>query len=177
MLKVNPVQIQPAQSFKANSSESKSEGIPGVIANVRKGVNSVDEISKGVIGGAAKGVIVGAGAFTAFWGLRAFKNNQLGEMFKTISSTFAKGFSKIPEAISSLGTVSFAKTLKGIFVDAPKKALAAFKNTEVISKPAKFAVLALSASVFLSNILKSVLNANSMNAGVDHRWKVGHNNK
>jgi hypothetical protein len=54
-------------------------------------------------------------------------------MFKTISSAFAKGVSKIPEAISSLGTVSFAKILKGIFV-IREESFAAFKNTEVISK-------------------------------------------
>ena len=156
-----------------------------VVTGAKKGLNNVGEVAKGAAAGVAQGAVVGTASFLTLWALNVLKNvknpeaptSMMKDFVQPVTKSVGKFFAAVPKSTKKLFTQSFGKTLKNVFVDTPVKIAKALKNTERISKPAKVVVGLISAAVVAGNIIKGKLKANEMNAGVDHRWQVGHDRK
>ena len=180
---INPADTSRQQQQKALASKSLTP--VSVVTGAKKGLNNVGEVAKGTAVGLAQGAVAGTASFLPLWALDVLKNvknseaptSMMKDFIQPVAQSDGKFFGAVPKGTKKLFTQSFGKTLKNVFVDTPVKIAKTLKNTERISKPAKVVVGLISAAVVAGNIIKGKLSANEMNAGIDHRWQVGHDRK
>ena len=180
---INPADTSRQQQQKTVAAKSLTP--VDVVTGAKKGLNNVGEVAKGTAVGLAHGAVAGTASFLTLWALDVLTNvknpdapkSMMKDFVQPIAQSVGKFFGAVLKGTINLFTPSIGKTLKNVFVDNPVKIAKTLKNTERISKPAKVVVGLISAAVVAGNIIKGKLSANEMNAGVDHRWQVGHDRK